>query len=445
MKKTVSQAVARYVHEMTFDLLPNKVQEKAVACICDYLGCLYSGTSLPLHSQLLKVAEEDFPNGKSRIVGTDRYTDPVNAAFINGAIASAMALDDMYKVGIYHPSVTSVTAALAIAGKKKVTGKEFVTAVVMGYEISNRISKACNPSHYKHFHTSATVGCFCAAMTAAKLLECTQEQIVWALGLAGAQAGGLQECNKNSAQFLHLGFAARSGVLAALLAKQNIDGPARILEGDAGFFKAMTKSEANIEELFSDLGKDYTILENSVKAYPCCGNLFAIIDAALILRERHAIKAEDVLAIEIGTYQVAILNSGNPDPKNVLEAQFSMAYGAASALAKGEFGVREYEKWPPSREIADLIPKVSLYVEEEAERQFPANRGCTMTIRTKEGNFTEVRRFRKGDPEWPLTKDELFAKFRTLMSYVKSPEEIKSMERALDDFLNLQDVAEMLV
>ena len=445
MEKTLSQILAQFICKTTYDTLPEEVRARAISCINDYIGCIYAGTTLPIHKNLAQMVKDNFPSGKVRIVGSDLKTDPVTAALVNGATASSMALDDTHKAGIYHPSVTAVTAALAIADIKKVSGKEFITAVVLGYEIPIRMAMAMSPTHYKYWHTSSTVGCFSTAITAAKLLGCTEEEIVYALGLAGTQAGGLQECVGNDAQFLHLGFASRSGVLAAFMAKNGLTGGKRILEGKAGIFAAATDFEGDIPGIFADLGSKYLILENSFKMYPCCGHIFSCIDGGLILREKHGFSPDDIISVDVGTYQTALTNSGNPDPKNVQEAQFSIAYVVAVALVNGKFGIRQYDTWPPSPEIIETMKKVKLYHDEEAESRFPASRCATVTVHTKNGSFTEARKFRKGDPEWALTQEEITEKFRALMSYVKTPEDIDKVEKAIGNLTQLDDASQIIV
>lgn len=440
----MSQKLAKYICGTTYDSLPEEVRQKAVLCINDYIGCIYAGTRLPMHKKLVKMARESFSSGNTPIVGSNLKTDPVTAAFVNGATASNPALDDMYAPGIYHPGVTAVTAALSIAGIKKISGKEFITAVVLAYEIACRIAQAAGSSHYKLWHISSTVGCYNAATAASKLLGCTEEETVYALGLAGTQAGGSQECSGNDAQFLHLGFASRSGVLAALLAKNGLTGARQILEGSSGFFAATTDLKGNINGVFTDLGERYMVLENTFKAYPCCGHIFSCIDGGLILKKRHGISPEDILSIDVGAYQTALNNSGNLDPKNIQEAQFSIAYVVAVALVEGEFSLRHYDNWPPSPEVVNTLKKVKLYLDKEADERFPALRGATVTVHTKEGSFTEVRQFRKGDPQWPLTPEEVKDKFRMLMSYTKTPEEIQKVEKTLENFVLLEDVMQVI-
>ena len=445
MERTLSETISKYICSTDYDALPAEVRDKTVLCICDYLGCIYASTTLELHKILLELAKEDFPRGTSQIVGSEIKVDPVMAAFVNGVTASLIVLDDMFKAGIYHPAVITVTSALAIAGKKKVTGKEFITAIVLGYEISNRLSEACNPSHYKYWHTSGTVGCFGAAVTAAKLLNCTEEETVWAIGNAGTQAAGSQECNGNAAQNLHLGLASRSGVLAALMAKKGIDGPKHILEGPAGFFAAMTEFDGDLKSIFADLGTRYTIMENTFKYYPTCGHTFASIDGGLLVMKNNNLSYEDIIQIDVGTYQTALTNSGNPDPQNIQEAQFSIPYCVSSAIVKGEFTINEFNTWPPSDEIKNMIKKVRTYHDEESETMFPKARGAKVTVHTKNGSFTEFRKFRKGDPEWSLTKEEVVGKFRALAGYSKTPGEISKIEEMLEMFPELQDVTDIII
>jgi len=279
---------------------------------------------------------------------------------------------------------------------------------------------------------------------ASKLLKCTEQETICALGLAGTQAGGSQECIGNDAQFLHLGFAARNGVSAALLANNGLTGSDNIIDGPAGFFAAMTSFDGNIFDIFADFGKRYYILENTFKVYPCCGHTFACIDGGLILREKYNISPEEIILIEVGTYQTALSNSAHPDPQNVQDAQFSIAYSVAVALANGKFTIRQYDDWPPSQEIVELIKKVTLHHDQNAEDCFPASRGATVTVHTKNGSFTEIRKFRKGDPEWPLTKDEIIDKFRELMAYVKTENEIRDIEESLRGFAKLEDAIEII-
>ena len=438
---TVSQRLAEFSSQITFEGLPAEVVEIAISCVYNYVGCVYSGSAEPPPVAMIKMLEDYFPtNGKCAIIGTDRTADPVTAALINGTAANAMAFDDMFKDGIHHPGASAITAALAIAGVTPVNGKDMITAIVLGYEISNRIARACNPSHYRFWHTAATAGSFGAVVTAAKLLKLTPEETIWAIGSAGTQATGLQECTGNMAQRFHLGTASRNGVLGALLAKSGFDGPPRILDGEKGFFKAMSEYKGDLLELFVDLGEQYTILDTTFKFYPCCGHIHACIDGAIIAMENNGITPDQIKHVEVATYQTALDNSGNPTPKNIPEAKFSIPYCVAQGILNGQVTVQEFSSWPPTPELQAMMDRVSFCVDPEVEAEFPSQRGAKVTVVTDKGDFVERRHSRKGDPDCPLTRKDILQKYRALSGIVLSKEQVDEIEALIENLVNLEDV-----
>lgn len=442
----VSHKLADIVSQISFRDLPKEVVDITVSCLYNYMGCVYSGSIQPPPQAMLRMLRGVYANqGKCSVIGTEFKTDPVTAALVNGTAANAMAYDDMFKDGIHHPGASSITSALAIAEAYPVTGEEFITAVVLGYEVSNRIAKACNPSHYQYWHTAATAGSFGAAVTAAKLLKLNKEEIVWALGSAGTQAAGLQECTGNMAQRFHLGTASRNGVLGALLAKHGFDGPPNIIDGPKGFFAAMSQYHGNIAGMFDDIGTLYTILDTTFKFYPCCGHIHACIDGAIIAMEKSAIDYNDIDSVEVATYKTAIVNSGNPTPKDIAEAKFSIPYCVAAGLVNGKVTVQEFKSWPPSNEVKAMMDKVTLIVDDIAEAEFPDQRGAKVTIRSKSGKTVDERRHsRKGDPDCPLKREDIVEKYRALCAMVLSADKIQELEKIIEKLPELEDCSVLL-
>jgi 2-methylcitrate dehydratase PrpD len=438
----LSKQLAEYICETNYAVLPQDVKDMAISCMYNYFGCVYSGVAEPPPQVLLKMLQSYFPPGRCRVLGTDLSADPATAALINGTSANSMGFDDMYKHGIYHPGVPAITAALVIADLEKVGGEEFITSVVLGYEVANRIAKTVNPSHYKYWHTAATVGSFGAAAAASKMLGLSSEQVVSALGVAGTKAAGLQECNGNMAQRLHLGTASSNGVVAALMAKCGFQGPQNILDGPAGFISAMSKYEGDPAAAFRDLGNVYTILDTTFKFYPCCGHIHASIDAAIAAMQVNSLTWREVEKVEIGTYQTAITNSGNPAPKNVLQAKFSIPYCVASGIMHGKVTVEEFKEWPPGSELLDLMSKVRVYVDNVCEANFPkGRRGGLAKIHTQKGIFEEVRYDRKGDPEYPLSEEDVVNKYEELMAMAISSERAKDLGKFIASLPSLPDVS----
>jgi len=438
----LSDRLGRYICSQTYENLPEKVKSIAISCVYNYMGCVYSGSIQPPPVKMLRMLESYFPAGKCHVLGTDRKADPATAALINGTSANSMGFDDMYKDGIYHPGIPAITGALTIADIVPVTGKEFITAVVLGYEIANRIARTCNPSHYKYWHTAATVGSFGSAASAAKALKLTLEETIFALGIAGTKAAGLQECNGNMAQRFHLGTASANGVLAALMAKSGVNGPRNILDGPAGFFAAMSKFDGDVVTAFEDLGDQYTILDTTFKFYPCCGHIHACIDAAIDVMETNALSCQDIKKVKVGTYKTAIVNSGNPAPQDVLQAKFSIAYCVAAGMLHKQVTVSEFANWPPSSAITELMKKIELSVDPVCEENFFAGkRGGVVTVHTTQGTFTATHYSRKGDPDCPLSRQDIVNKFRELAEMVISADGVRELGSYIEQLPELMDVS----
>ena len=227
---------------------------------------------------------------------------------------------------------------------------QFVAAVVAGYEVAARLAMALQPkSHYElGFHPTPTCGVFGAAVTAAKLLRLNEEQMLSAVGIAGSMAAGSLEFLADGAwtKRLHPGLAAQNGILAAKLAAEGFQGPATILEGRDGFLWAYSR-KPKPELVTQDLGKSFEILRTSIKPHACCRYMQASIDGLIDLATAHDIYPEQVERIE-----VAVLEAGWPlvceprerkySPSNVVDAQFSMPYGAAVALTDRAAGLDQF-------------------------------------------------------------------------------------------------------
>src|SRR5690606_29784581 len=210
---------------------------------------------------------------------TGGQSSVLNAALVNGAASHVVELDDIHKGSIIHAATVVIPAALAVAEWKGLSGKELIAAVVAGYEVCYRIGEAVSPSHYYYWHNTATCGTFGAAIAAAKLLGLTTEQTIAALGNAGTQAAGLWEFIEDGAMTkqLHTGKAAMNGLLAALLAQKGFTGPQKILEGNRGFFKAMSE-EYDASRVTEGLGNEFKIMENSFKIHASCRHTHHAVD-----------------------------------------------------------------------------------------------------------------------------------------------------------------------
>ena len=421
----VSRSYARFILDTQFSDMPKQAVIKAKLSLIDWLGCVAAAVNEPSSKALGEFVKEFGGTAEAEVAGAGIKAPSFMAAFANGMMAHTVESDDIYKDALYHPGAPVIAAALAVGQKVEATGQELLRAIIIGYEISNRIGKAVNPSHYNYFHTTGTVGTFGAAAAAAALLGLTEDQVISCLGLAGTSAAALWESNGTNGKPFHAGKAAQNGTMAALLAAKGITGPEKIIEGKKGFMKAMSRSD-NYDTLIEGLGSYYTIIDVSTKYYGSCGHTFAPIDAALNVLEMNDIDIVDIVKIYVKTYQAAIEVAGNSEPGTAYQSKFSISYCVAAAVKFGKVFRNEFQdQYLADSEIRKLMAAVEVSVGQELEEIFPAKRGASVEIVTNKGSYIDTVYCRKGDPGNPLTEEEFFYKYTELIGEVLSDLEKK--------------------
>lgn len=321
------------------------------------------------------------------------------------------------------------SAALALAEARPETAPgAFFAAVVAGYEAAARIAMAVQPKeHYAlGFHPTQTCGVFGAAITASKLLGLSAEQTLAAVGIAGSMAGGSMEFLAEGAwtKRIHPGLAAQNGIQAALLAAEGFVGPRCILEGRDGFLQGYSRRPAP-DRLTDGLGESFEILHTAVKPHACCRYMQGPIDAILALMREHAIEPGRIRKIEVAVLEagwgiVSEPRSKKYHPESVVDAQFSMPFGAAVAVLRGAAGLDQFTiEQIGSPEVGRMMGRVVLEKDIRLEKTFPHEWPARVTIHLEDGrSFEKFIRHPKGDPENPLTWEEMTAKFRSLASAV---------------------------
>jgi 2-methylcitrate dehydratase PrpD len=395
--------------------------------------------------------------GGGIIIGTDVKAHHQYAALANGVAAHSLELDDVSNESSSHPGVAVFPAALAAGELAGGDGRKFITAVVLGYEVMIRLGKALNPvSHYaRGFHPTGTCGTFGAATVAAKILGLDGGQMLSALGIAGSQAAGLMEFLAAGAQTkrLHPGWAAHSGLIAALLAKDGLIGPGTIVEGRFGFLHGYSDS-ADTGQFLAGLGESFEVMRVSLKPHACCRYKQGPIDGILKIMKENSLRAQDVERVTLGILKAGIPIVSEPrelkyNPQTVVDAQFSMPFGAALALLYGKAGLDEYtEANLKSPELKELMGRVSCVADPELDKVYPKQWPASVEIITKSGKKLSTRiDYPKGDPETPLSWEELIQKFNYLVAPVFPEDrrvEIVSRVRSLETETSISSLVSLL-
>jgi 2-methylcitrate dehydratase PrpD len=405
--------IAEYAIREQTSKLPREVVHHAKRAVIDWYASLLPGSRVAPATLLEQALADELDHGRARLA-SGRRASVRAAALINGAASHSVEFDDIWRDAVYHPASPVISAALAAAQSQGVNGEQFLRGVIVGYEVSTRIGDAIMPSHYKYWHTTGTVGTFGAAASVATILGCNREQFVNALGNAGTFAAGLQQAFRSEAMSkpLHGGHAAEAGALAALGAAKGVTGVADILEGEVGLGAAMSVNP-DWARATRGLGTDYHITRVTFKNHGCCGHTFAPLDAVLELKRRHGFAHQDVRRIRIATYKGGLDIVDNLHPEGDYQAKFSLQYTAAHALVYGSVRLNAFG---PERlgnpDVRALMQKIECVADPELSKAFPGQRAANVEIELADGRkLTHFQPTRKGDPEMPLTDEELNDKY----------------------------------
>ena len=401
--------------------LSEEIFHHAKRAVIDWCAATAPGSVVMPATGLVKALHEDIDRGNARLFPSGNRATLRGAAVINAAASHTVEFDDIFRDAIYHPGTATISSALAAAEAHDISGEDFLRAVIIGYEISTRIALVMGREHYKYWHNTATNGSFGATAAVATILKLNRDQFANAIGLAGTMAAGLQQAFRTDSHGkpMHSAHAAESGVVCAQSAAQGVTGALDILEGEVGYGTAMSK-DCDWSIATRGLGEHYNITRMTFKNHACCGHAFAAVDAALTLRERHGLKPRNIKGISVGGYSATIDTCSSKRHATPFEGKFSLAYLIATAIVHGSVRLDAFSDErlnDPTTE--SLIDRVDLYLDPDIDATFPGVRSAKIRIETVGGQVLEhFQPTRKGDPDMPLSDDELSSKFSELVAPV---------------------------
>ena len=456
MKETTE--LVELCQALDFKNLPPGVVDRAKYLLLDYLGVAGRGALSDSAAAARKmVAKLESVSKGAAVIGTKQSASPPYAALLNGIAAHSIELDDVVNEASLHPGVTIMSAALAAGHLAGCSGKELIAGIVAGYEVVIRLGIGLDPSaHYaRGFHPTATCGTLGSAITVAKILDLNAVEMKNALGISGSQAAGLMEFLSDGAftKRFHAGWAAHSGLLAALLAREGFTGPGTVIEGKFGFLKAYSASP-NPERILAGWGSPYQVLKTSIKPHACCRYKQGPIDGVLTIMRENGLIAADIESVELAILKTGFALVVEPQeqkqkPQSIVDAQFSMPFGAAVAILFGKASLDEYSQENlSSPEVRKMMSRVRCVADDDLEKEFPRKWPARVTITTGRGQEFSIKiDYPKGDPENPLTWEELITKFKELVQPVYSNHRIsKIIEtiKSLEHVDTLKSLSELL-
>ena len=443
----VTQQLSEYVAAACSASLPPEVAAKARHHILDTVAAMVSGSRLKPGRLAIKYARSQRGRREATVVGGNLLVSASVAALANGMHAHADETDDTHFASRTHPGCAIIPAALAMAEKEHSSGKALLHSVVVGYDVSCRVSRALGLAHLGFHSTYSLCGTFGAAAAASSLAGLNARQLSWALSYAAQQASGVlswvRDGDHIEKAFDFGGMPARNGVTAAVFAQSGFTGVDDALEGEKNFLSAYSSSP-NPQELVSGLGSRYEILETSIKRFPIGAPIQAAADALLLILERSDVKPEEVEKViaRLPSDGAAVVNNRHMPDINLqhILAVILLDGGLTFAAA------HDFKRMRDKRVLA-IKSRVELVADEELMRS-PIPRQGIVEVSTKSGEtFREHVTSVRGTPQNPMTTEDVETKALELLAPVlgdQRSQEVMETIRALESLPNVRDLMSLL-
>ena len=343
-----TRAIAEFVAGLTYDQIPAEVRERIKLLILDSLGCAIYGANLEWCRILRETLEALDTSRTTSVWGTEKKLSSPHAALVNGTQVQGFELDDVHRTAVLHVGAVTLPALIAVAeSHMQLSGRDFLTAAVAGYEIGPRVGLCMGQEHIgQGWHSGATVGVFSAVAGAARALKLNADATVHALGIAGTQSAGLMAAQYGAmVKRMHAGRAAQSGLYAALLANSGFTGIVDVFEAPyGGFCTTFSRSQDRFDlSQLSALGDRFETMRIALKFYSCVGSNHTTLDAIRDIRKRRPFMPGDIDSVVVRASQVTLDHAGWPyKPEGLTAAQLNLPFCVATLIIAGDVFVDEF-------------------------------------------------------------------------------------------------------
>lgn len=442
MSDMVDEISASY-EMLQFDDLPSEVVNTTKKFILDTLGCGLAGTKAPGCSEAYELFKSFGGKEEATVLGFNSRMPCPHAAFINSVVSHALDFDDTLDEAAMHCYVSTLPAALSLAEARHASGKQLITSVALGVDLTCRLGVAIKTP--LSWVRTATCGSFGATAAAGKVLNLKQQDLRNAFGVVYSQTSGNMQCllDGGLSKRMQPGFSARAGVLSALMAEAGITGARDVFEGRFGFFNLYEHGAYDRERCLEGLGEEFFGMKLSIKPYPSCRMTHSSIDAALAVREKYGFNFEDVDRVEILVCDMSKEMVGGPfevreNPQ--VDAQFSIPYTVGVALTKGKPFIEDFDNVVVRSEQRKLAAsKISVLTDKNIDVR--DIKPATIKVFLKNGELLTHRiDVLKGHPENPVSWEECKEKFKKCAALGIKKYLDQKIDRLVEAILNLEKV-----
>jgi 2-methylcitrate dehydratase PrpD len=447
---TSVQRLAEHIVALEYDTLPPAVVAMAKLSVLDQLGCELIASTMHWNDAIYQVVKASGGRPEATVVNHGTKLPAHEAAFVNATFGQGCELDDGLRdpngnTG-GHPGAMTVPVALALGEGLRSGGRAAIAAIVAGYETAYRIGQGMQGSHLRGFHNQSVIGPFAATAVASRMLSLDSATAAHALAIAASQLSGMQEFDRGGgeAKRMHAGLATRAGIQSVRFAQAGLTGAMTVFEGKRGALHLYADQDdaAPLDAAIDRFGTDYGIMRAGHKLFPVVSNLQSPIALLVAIIREHHITADDVERIDVGLATHSVEHGASiAAPRDAMGAQVSLAFSLAIRLLKGSNDLSLYAD-PAMWSDPDVL-RVLSRVHAHRDDHFAGgnDRGCSMTVKLRDGRTIErTEEFAKGQPENPLTRDELVEKFGRLAGAVIPKSAVGELVRMIDGLEDLSDV-----
>ena len=447
---SIATELAKRIVALRYEDLPEAAIDTAKMAILDTVGVALAGCREEGPKIIERVLGNGAASGASVVFGRHRWTNPLDAALINGTSAHALDFDDCNNTLGGHPSAPILPGLLALAEEIDASGRELLLAYIVGFETETRIAHGVNFHHYeKGWHPTATLGVFGAAAACAKLMDLPEDRVATALALGVSLASGVKANFGTMTKPLHVGHCSRNGLFAALMAREGFTANHGAFEHTQGFLNVFNgPGTFDAEKILDHWADPLDIVDPGIafKQYPCCGSTHSAIDATLEIVRDHPIDPERVSRVECRTHARRLKHTNRPDPQSALEAKFSVQYCVARALMHGRVLLEHFEgiafRDPEARRLTARV-----HAEPYSEAQFDASNhfGAEVAVTVDSGQTysAKVEAALGRISSSPIPPELLKAKFEDCAGKVLSSERVAQLHASIERLEQLRSVREM--
>lgn len=442
-----TNALSEFVVSTTFEDIPREAADHAMEAIQDYVGVALYGSHHEVGDRIYRYVDRHAPGEESTVFARGTASTP-GAALANGTFGHAIDYDDTFESIVIHPTSPVFAAALAAAEYADATTRELLAGYVVGCEGAFRVGHSTYPEHYQNgWHATGTVGSFGAAAAAGSMLGLDVGQLRYAFGIVASGSSSLKKNFGSMTKPLHAGHASEIGVRAALLAREGFTADEAVLEGQLGYGTVMTVDDGyDPSEITDELGESWAVTDIGYKPYPSGVITHAAMDALRELVRSHDLTPESVESITVTLEEAASEMLIHANPKNQLQAKFSIEFCLAAILREGDAGIHEFtDEYVGQPETRDAIAKVDRAFEEDLFGDDFAGYGAVVKVRTTDGDvLTAEERFAPGSPNNPLDESRLRGKFFECVETRMDRSDAETLETAIHSLDDETPVAEFV-